>query len=61
MPQAARFCYDRPHKTGGLVEDIPMDDRLLKSCAREFEAQVADIFAAQRNQPCVLCEIPILG
>jgi hypothetical protein len=38
-----------------------MDDRLLESCAKEIERQVADIFKAARNQPCVLCEIPIIG
>ena len=38
-----------------------MDDRLLESCTKEFERQVADIFADLRNQPIVGCEIPIIG
>jgi hypothetical protein len=38
-----------------------MDDRLLESSAREFEQEVANLFESLRSQPCVLCEIPVIG
>lgn len=36
-------------------------ERLVEQFRPEFEREVAAQFKAARSQPCVLCEIPIIG